>query len=121
LLNQERAMICLEVLLNGEVICAAGDESGSVSLGLFTDRNNDSAKIHIHGARIDATKNDDLAPKIRAALQHPEPARIESLSWLDRTVMLGDEITIRIVERDKCDPPKIKTTRVSPKLWYDAS
>jgi hypothetical protein len=109
ILNWESAMICLEVLLNGEVISTGGDEQGMVAFGIITGRGQDIARIYMDGARVIAdADNSDLAPKLRAALQYPERPQMQSMRWLNKAIRLGDEITVRIVHRDECDPPTVK-------------
>src|SRR5262245_39108259 len=96
-------MNCLEVALNGNVICTAGNEQGSVNIHIMQDSwpNLTQAEISLHEitCRPPGT-GDDLAPKLRAALQHPErPASTRSVFWIDRKrLKTGDEITIRLID-----------------------
>lgn len=66
----EQGLICFEVSLNGEVACTAGLPNSLLHLYLnsFGDSNGISIDV---GATTLVDKNEDLAPKLRAALQRP--------------------------------------------------
>jgi hypothetical protein len=91
-------MICFEVSLNGEMLCTAGVLDGSLhaSLWRFTDR---GIRLHVDGT--ESCDVSDVAPKLREAFRH------RRLEWIARQMKLGDEITVRIVDRPECDPPKV--------------
>ena len=97
-------MICLEVKINGKIICNAsiGHDFGIVC------------------AIIDWVNRDmDLFPNDKEPMFKGEEMKLsvsgsatygkddsEELSWINRNLSIGDEITIKIVESDVCDPPK---------------
>ncbi len=93
-------MICLEVSLNGDVICTAGNERGSVHVHIRQDSVYSEISLHEIVYRP-AKTGEDLAPKLRAALQHPErPASGYPVYWIDhKQLKPGDEITVRLVDR----------------------
>ena len=96
-------MICLEVKINGENICKAGVE-------------HDFGIVH---AIVDWVKRDvDLFPKDKQPTFIAEQMKLsvsgsatygkdnsEELRWIKKNLSIGDEITIKIVEADTCDPP----------------
>jgi hypothetical protein len=96
-------VICFEVLLNGKVVCTAGLSDGMLHLYMQSIGRSLGVRINVGGTTF--RRPDDLAPKLQAALQQPEPELAVHLKWLDERVNLGDEITVRIVERPECDPP----------------
>ncbi len=98
-------MICFEVSLNGKASFTAGVPDGLLHLYLHSFGGDDGIRLDV-GATSSEPAPSDLAPKLRAALQHPEPRRIKHERWFDQRVHLGDEITVKIVDRPECDPPK---------------
>ena len=94
-------MVCFEVSLNGDVICTAGNEKGSAHVDVMRMPFSSDAEINVRDyMHHPASTGDDLAPKIRSALQHPErPSSVQPVYWIDRKKLkLGDEIRIRLVE-----------------------
>jgi hypothetical protein len=101
-------MICFEVSLNGDMICTAGVHDGLLVLDLFHHQIGGNAEgcLQVRGTTSKPAAS-DLAPRLQAALQHPERRNtLNQMTWGDRSVQVGDEITVRIVERTECDAPK---------------
>jgi hypothetical protein len=96
-------MICFEVTLNGKVVCTAGMADGILHWNLTSFGGNDGIRIDVGGTT--SFERGDLAPKLQAALQRPEPSTAVHPVWLDERVKLGDEITVRIVDLPESDPP----------------
>ena len=96
-------MICFEVSLNGEVLCTTGTSQGFLDFDLrricMPNWNETELNLRETICRPPST-GDDLAPKIREALQQPErPASTQSVYWIDRKQLKpGDAITIKLVE-----------------------
>ncbi len=97
-------MICLEVSVNGNVLCTAGTERGLVHVrlhhsALFAEACETVLDLHETVYRPPST-GDDLASKLKAALQHPErPASSNTVYWIDRKKLRpGDEITIKLLD-----------------------
>ena len=102
-------MICFEVSLNGDVIYTAGVHEGLIALDLFHHQilGNAEGWLHVRGTTSKPAPASDLAPRLQAALQHPErKLTVEQVNWGQRSVQVGDEITVKIVERTECDAPK---------------
>lgn len=102
-------MLCLEVSLNGKVIATAGADSGVVSAGLSTynilDRKD--CKLTVHGItdRPPAFAGSDVAPHLQAAMRQSQTSY--SVAWIEGQDMnVGDELTIRVVDKPDCDPPQ---------------
>ena len=98
-------MICLEVSLNGSVLCTAGNELGSVHAFIEAEIARSEISLRELVYRPPST-GEDLAPKLKAALQrHERPASMHSVYWIDRKQLkVGDEITIRLVDLPVNDP-----------------
>jgi hypothetical protein len=83
-------MIALEVSVNGERVCLAG-VSGVVwctmGLGRFVDP--DGKFMLRVGGR-----------------EYGQPKGGNFFHWLDETLKLGDEVTVRFIETDTVDPPR---------------
>jgi hypothetical protein len=100
-------MICFEVSLNGKVVCTAGVADGLLDANLVNFGNEGGTRLFVGGMLCSQRVSGDLAPKLRAALQHPEPNLKKHLQWItDQMIGLGDEITLKIVDRLDCDPPR---------------
>ncbi len=102
-------MIRLEVSLNGSVLYAAGNEHRSVHVHVtsFSRLESPFAELNLQDVvHRPPSTGEDLAPKLKAALQHPErPASSYPIYWIDRKRLnAGDEITIKLVEHPD-DPP----------------
>ena len=82
-------MTALEVSRNGKRLCVAGvGDSGVVDAHLmWNGRPRKAAHPHRRVGGLDASAN-------------------QFLHWLDRTLQVGDVITIRVVEVGESDPPK---------------
>jgi hypothetical protein len=112
-------MICLEVSLNGDVICTAGTTQGTVNVDLmrlcYADHSETEITLRETVFRP-ASKGDDLAPKLRAALQHPErPPSTQSVNWIDRKKLKpGDEITIKLIDLPVNPPTSKPDAAVEP-------
>lgn len=96
-------MVCFEVSHNGVVICTVGNEQGSVDINVMKTSFSKSSDAEINLCEYvhrPASTGDDLAPILRAALQHPErPMSMQPVYWIDRKKLkAGDEITIRLIE-----------------------
>jgi hypothetical protein len=96
-------MICFEVSLNGEVLCTTGTSQGVLNLDLMRVclHNHDRTEIRLQETIYRApSTGDDLAPKLRAALQqHERPASTQTVHWIDRkSLRPGDKITVRLVD-----------------------
>lgn len=96
-------MVRLEVSLNGEVIATARSDQGVVHVDLEGGSSQKlwHTQINLRETKFrPASTGDDLAPKLRAALQYPE--RPPSVEWISSVVhqklKLGDEITIRLID-----------------------
>jgi hypothetical protein len=103
-------MICLEVSLNGDVIGSAGVDPGIINLNLMRASLPNWSRTEIslqETACRPASTGEDLAPKLRAALQHPErPPSTQTVYWIDRQQLkAGDEITIKLIEVPDVNPP----------------
>jgi hypothetical protein len=101
-------MICLEVSLNGDVICTSGVAEGFIHVDLqrLCSTEHSETEITLRETTFrPASIGEDLAPKLRAALQHPErPPSSRLVTWIDRKKLnVGDEITVKIVDRP--EPP----------------
>ncbi len=79
-------MNALLVFVNGERICVAGIEYGVV------------------GTHVGWTGSDKYG-KFSLRVGGLDGRTVERVRWLVPNVGVGDEITIRIVEVDKADPP----------------
>lgn len=82
-------MIVLEVSRNGKLLCTAGVGDNGVL----------DADVHWNGQRG------------RVAHPHLVVGGLDGdtrlhLSWIDRTIRVGDVITIKVVEKAEADPPK---------------
>jgi hypothetical protein len=94
-------MKCFEVKVNGEKLCTAGigDDGVLTTVVSFAKRSNST----------DETAQDSDNPErlhLRVSgVAGPEPGVMEHLEWLDQSLSVGDEITIRIVETPECDKP----------------
>jgi len=93
----------LEIILNGQTICTAGAPHTIVGVTLhrLSPADEQAAWIIATGAIIPPPRtSNDLAPKLRAALQHPEPQPpMRHAILLNRDLKIGDEITIRLIEQ----------------------
>ena len=96
-------MIALKVKLNGELLAIAGREDlcvlntiidaagvlGSKSAGTVVEKNKALLSVHVGG--LSARTDNDPG---------------EHMRWLERkTINVGDEITVQILEVDKADQP----------------
>lgn len=102
-------MVCLEISLNGNVICTAGLEEGQVSAHILSPEgaHRSEGRLFVHGAtsRPPAFAGPDVAPVLLEAMQRS--FKISSVLWLEgQLVKVGDELTIRVVDRADSDPPK---------------
>src|SRR5260370_42139844 len=96
-------MIFLDLSLNGDVICTSGIAQGLIHVDLmrFCSAEHSGTEITLRETTFrPASTGDDLAPKLRAALQHPErPPSTRHVNWIDRKKLrVGDEITIKLIE-----------------------
>jgi hypothetical protein len=100
-------MLALQVLVNGEVICTAGDEHPGV---LWAD-----LMLHLH--LPDGPCATQMS--VKAIIRIPQPpfgsrlrpfAEIERSQHVDWVPLLplrvGDEVTFRVVDVPECDLPK---------------
>jgi hypothetical protein len=110
-------MICFEVSLNGDVIDAAngdviytaGVPYGVLVLNLvqFSVVGDAECRLQVRGTPNKPAGRDDPAPRLQTALQHPERTQsVNQMQWEDRRVDVGDEFTVRIVDRTECDVPE---------------
>jgi hypothetical protein len=82
-------MIALEVSRNGKRLCVAGvGDNGVVdAMVVWNGRPKQVAHPHLHVGGLHSATN-------------------LFVEWLDRTLRVGDQVTIRVVEVDESDPPK---------------
>jgi hypothetical protein len=103
-------MICFEVYVNGKRVCLAGVGETGVLSGILT-----WVKRGPHQAHEDAGEDDipdeDVTLHVGGLGQHGKDAL--HLDWADEDLNVGDEVLLRIVERDKCDPPEDARTNIA--------
>lgn len=88
-------MICLEVVLNGTVHCTAGLDAPSRVTASVSCRTQEDGKLQdVDGASYLAVIGTPLSEL------NPFP-----ITWQQMNVKPGDEITIRVVERERSDEP----------------
>ena len=98
-------MICFEVSINGKRVCLAGiGDSGVLSTIVnWVNGNHDRLDIHVGGlTQIGINES-----------QH--------VSWIDQQLIVGDEVSIRIVESVVCDEPDKDKVRFEGCLYCGKS
>jgi hypothetical protein len=83
-------MICFEVSLNQQVMFTAGVAEGLVTLNLIR-------------YLISGTEECRLSV---VATSRKADGNIDQPNWAELHPKVGDEITVKIVDRDECDPPQ---------------
>ncbi len=93
-------MICFEVRVNGEVACVAGMEA-----------------IHFLKALVEWRPHGGIPLRLAVGgMAGPGPITQEStsweeLSWLGRPLVVGDEVSIKIVDLPAASPPDVRHVR----------
>jgi hypothetical protein len=79
-------MRAFEIYINGERLCLAGVSNASVFTAIieYVGRDEEDLHLHVGGSLI------------------PEQ---EYVTWQDRSLSVGDDVRIRILESDKVDAP----------------
>jgi hypothetical protein len=96
-------MIVFELLLNGKVVASAGMQELSVLSQTIT-------AVGVLGAKSQGTKSVPEGFKLEAALTGLTSSKTEidhrHCGWYQSELKVGDELTIRILERENADVPK---------------
>jgi hypothetical protein len=87
-------MVRVEVLVNGEPACMPDGYLTFLNLLVHSGRYTGHSNHLTVTGFVDEPS--DLAPKLRAAMRE-RPAD-QQVTWLERTIEAGDEITIRLVD-----------------------
>jgi len=94
-------MIAFEILLNGEPQCIAGvGDLGVISAIICWVRR----KALPAGTVIPDWEPEELSLDVGGIDSHTD----EHLKWIKRAIAVGDEITLRVFETDRIDPPEIR-------------
>jgi hypothetical protein len=97
-------MICLEVKINGSEVCKAGiDHEFGIVCAII-----DWVKRDIRSFPKDTPrmfKEEEMKLSISGSATYGKDNSWE-FSWLKHKLSVGDEVSIRIVESDVCNPPK---------------
>ena len=99
-------MKCFEVTINGKKVCTAGvgDDGVLTSIITFVKRNDSSEETADTQANSDSASIDLRV----GGLANRGPGVTEQVEWLHQNLVVGDEITIKIVEASECDEPNTK-------------
>ena len=97
-------MICFEVKINGQKVCTAGinSEYGIVTAILEWVRRD--LKNFPVGNRSDVPE-EELNLNVSGAITHGKDDH-ENLSWDHRSLSVGDEVNIKILDSSQIDEPK---------------
>jgi hypothetical protein len=85
-------MRAFEIYVNGERLCLAGVSSAGVFTTIIEYLGRDEEHLHLHVG----------------GLLIPEQ---EHVTWQDRSLAVGDDVRIKIVESDKIDAPTTRSPR----------
>jgi hypothetical protein len=97
-------MIAFEVKINGKVICTAGvGEYGCLFADLMWNKRNPTFRPK--GRRKKEWNEEELSLRVSGLAVIDERIR-EQLVWGKKSVSIGDEVVIRILEQPVCDEPK---------------
>jgi hypothetical protein len=91
-------MICLEILINGSPLCTAGlGVPGSVKAFIAWILRHSQEDL----SGTPGTSDESLGIEVSGNIWQPE----ELVRWPHAQLKVGDEITIRLVERQSADEP----------------
>jgi len=99
-------MKCFEVIINGKRVCTAGigEDGVLTSVVTFVKRNRSAEET-----AETKENNDSESLNIRVGgIANRETGAMEQVEWLEQRLVVGDEITIRIIEASECDEPNSK-------------
>jgi hypothetical protein len=97
-------MIAFEVKVNGKIVCTAGvGEYG----GLFTDVRWSKRNLALcpTGMNEQEWVDEELALGVTGCIAHVDKTT-ELLRWNRKSLSIGDEIVVRILEQPECDEPE---------------
>lgn len=95
-------MICFEVRVNGKLVCTAGTGETGVLSAILTWVKHQSETCPEDMEEGDWCREDlDLGV---ADVAHQDD-KSGHVSWLKQALKPGDNVAVRVVERDSCDPP----------------
>lgn len=92
-------MTCFEVAINEKLICTAGIKDNDVGVLIA------SLELSRRSPKTRGQRYRDYF-KLRVSGSETNNGRLERVDWLNRSVRVGDIITIRIVEASRFDEPK---------------
>ena len=93
-------MRAFEIYVNGERLCLAGVSSAGVVTAIIEYLGRDEEHLHLHVGGL-------LIPER------------EHVTWRDRSLSVGDDVRIKILESDKVDAPTKRSPR-NPKKEIQA-
>jgi hypothetical protein len=99
-------MICFEVYRNGEYVCTAGIEGFgmlTVGVGRMAHHPETLEKFATAGSPQPA---EQISLSVMGNIDRGSVVR-ESHFWAHQELALGDEISVRVVERPDCDEPQL--------------
>lgn len=101
-------MICFEVMINGKKICTAGVGDAGVLSALLTFVKRPKGSEETQGNQ-DQGKSESIDLRV-GGIANVDPETSEHVDWLHQYLSVGDEISIKVIEAAKCDPPSSKET-----------
>jgi hypothetical protein len=93
-------MRAFEVYINGERLCLAGVNNASVFTAIIEYAGQDEEHTHLHVGGLLIPEQEDVA-------------------WQDRSLSVGDDVRIRVLESDRVDAPT-ERSRTNPKQDIEA-
>jgi hypothetical protein len=108
----DNPMICFEVQVNGRTVCTAGVGNLGVLSAILSWVKRDPKKLP-HGLSEEEWCKETLDLTVGGTVGHGEDGN-QFLDWLrHRPISVGDEITIKVLNQDNCDPPANKRIETS--------
>ena len=99
---EERSMICFETYINGKKVCLAGVGTAGVLNAILSWVNRERHEAD-EVRDPQATRFEELIFSVGGMTDHGNDSVYQD--WWRKAVNVGDEIRLRIVEQERCDPP----------------
>ncbi len=100
-------MICFEVYVNGQLACTAGVGKGGVLSAILDYVKRDPACRPKH-LPDQLWQTEELNFNVGGMISQKKNNYVDRFSWINQTATVGDEIRIVIVNKRKCDTPKVR-------------